>query len=422
MMQFLLRVIVLLLVLYGGAKAWVFYQAEQWLGGLKEQLALHMAIDHGWIGSSLWNGELILNDVEVRPFRLRESLKAERIVLGFGNRTALFSPPRNVNDEIDLPATLHLSIQGLQVPLTPNWSEYLHLQAPLWATLAPPCGDLNVISLEGLKALDYEQLKGEARFSVESAGTPFHKMTLSVALEELADLQAGIDWASREDLQQGSLSGVRGVVLNWRDLGLLDRVALRCAPETEVTREGYHLFLRKALQEKLAAIGMTFSESLLLAMDRFLPGQQALSVQLKANPGFDPQTIGQLSPEGVSEQLPLTLAVNGQGVVDTYYEVEVAKLQAALKPPAPVVPKEPVTPVIAETEQPAAKRFQEAEPQEVDAYIGLPIKVLQKDGKSTTGVLSDVSESRLDISVPMASGDVVFHVRRRDIERLEVYR
>ena len=61
------------------------------------------------------------------------------------------------------------------------------------------------------------------------------------------------------------------------------------------------------------------------------------------------------------------------------------------------------------------------DPAALALYSGFPVRLTHKDGKTTTGVLGEVLPKSIDVRVPMASGDVVFHVAPSDVQGAEVF-
>lgn len=429
MLKRLLPLAVFALVIWGGAKAWVYFQTQQWLAAVQETYALQGALDHGWIGSSLIDGEVIIHDLEIRPFRLKDTLSAEKARFRFGNRLALLSLPVSSNAGSGLPSRIRVELEGLQLPLSRNWQSILSLPEALIELTHAPCGPLQTSSVEGFEQLGYDSLQGSAdlRWRPMGDADEGYRIRLDLQLEELAEIGLGVSLSrlpfspdsAPEAATDRQPPAFYGAELALEDRGLQERIAVLCAPEQGLARSAYPAAFLRQWQNRAADLGMTFSPGILRAFGQYFAGGHSLNLSVKPGQDFDYALMAMVPAESVSQQLPLSLKLDNQGVLDTYYEIEFGKLLNKLYPPEPVAPPE-------EEPEPAPKalprQYEDFPLEELDTLGQLPVRVEHRNGKVTTGILDSVSAGSIDVSVPMASGDVVFHIRRRDIVSLQVYR
>lgn len=429
MIRAVLKLLILLVLVYGGLKGWVAWRTAQWVDALRGELALQAAINYQWISSSLLTGEVTLQGVSITPFQLRAPIEAESLTLSPGGLPALLSLPVDPEGgRWRLPEPFELQLQGLELPVTERWAIYdLGLSPVLQGMARLPCGERSDFGVQTWRELGFASLIVDGSLSLRpgaAARTLVYQHDLQIKgllesrLEVVVDEASWPSLVTPESRPEEGQPFWRSIDLTWKDERFLQRLARLC----DGTPDGP--FVRNTLanlQADLSELGLRLGPGLLTGLTEFLRGNSSVRVRVARPERSAHAAIMALPPTQVADRLPLTFMVNGKGVVDPYYEIDFARLQARLAPPAPEPAPASVAAVPEVAATPPERQYVEVDPLTLELYSGLPVRLRHQGGKVTTGVLAEVQPEGVDISVPMASGNVVFHIRRRDIESVEVY-
>lgn len=424
-------------VLYLLLKAWVHYQAHQWLEVLKADMSLHVAVSHDWLASSPFLGEVELKGLQISPFQLRQSLWAESLVIDFGGLHNLlaFRSPGAAGNPIVFPQALQVRIKNLQIPLTGRWAVYWDNPVPaVVSLLKPPCGEKSPYSEDSLFDMGYRDLRltGELEYAFNSSGETLqyrHSIKLHNVGESTVSMAvAGLSGPLSPDktaFYGHSPPLIRQLELMVMDQSFLGSLTQTCAAATGVSAADYPLLALKDFTKDLDALGVRLGPGISAALADYFRGEGTLRLKISPAEDFDYALWAMQPVSRVADYLPVSLSVNNRVVLDPYYEIDFARLL-----PLIIAPADKPADVADSSPKPAIKQDKSKSKQrsylavEIDAlslYTGFPVRLTHKTGKTTTGVLGVVLPNSIDIRVPMASGDVVFHVSPRDIETAEVY-
>ncbi|MBK8971883.1 MAG: hypothetical protein IPM37_11110 [Hahellaceae bacterium] len=431
MVRRLLKGLAICAALYLGLKAWMQYQAYVWLEAVKAEYATLGGLQYDWMNVSPAFAEITLHGVKISPFTLRETIAADQVSLKVGDLSQLMMLGQTIRQQADFrwPDALSVSVSQLQIPVTDRWTSYWENPLPgLTPVLMPPCGPRSVFSADDIKAMGWKILAFEGGFHwnfVPAERTlDFHGegSLLDLGRFTLALDLSSFEWPRGEAAEAPPAPRLERFDVNLEDQGGLSRIARFCADPVGVSAEQYPLRAFRHSQTQLEAIGIRLGEGVTAGLKAFFGGGKSLHVKVTPSEGFDLPTWLMQAPDKVADQLPVYFAVDDRVVIDPYYELQFERLMPALFPPPETVK---VTPAAAPRKplDTASKRksYSEVEKDTLALYVGFPIKLTHRDGKITTGVLGEVSPYNVDIKVPMASGDVVFHVIPRDIKKVEIY-
>lgn len=418
--------------LYLGLKAWMHYQAYIWLEAAKTAYSVDAAFQYSWMNASPALGEITLYGVEINPFQLRDAIKADRLTLKVGGMSQwlMLGHDTTRKPEFSWPDTLSVDVEQLQLPVTDRWSSYLHNPFPALASVVmPPCGDRQHFTAEDVKAMGWTHFVVDGRMDLDyQPGARTLNVNQYLSIQDGMSLKLSLGLSAFDWPQQGTQGSqppaphLQGLDLRIKDGGGLSRINHFCAGPTGVAADDYPLAAFRNTQDKLNKLGIKLGEGMTAGLKGFYRGGQLLHLKINPPEGFDLATWLMQAPEKVSGQLPVYFAVDDRVVIDPYYEIRFEQLMPALFPaPEPEKPLSQPPPKTSPDTAAQRKSYSEVEKETLALYVGFPVKITHQDGKITTGVLGEVSPYSVDVRVPMANGDVVFHVVPRDIKTVEVY-
>lgn len=410
MKRLLTSLLVLLVVLYLGFRAAVWWLTDQRMAEARSALEKHGVLERGTISSGL-GGQLVLGNAYWQDFRLTRPLEFSRLEFDAGSPLTLL---QTLADPATLPASWTLRAEGvglqLDATLFRNWvtaDGRNNGGAPALVRL--PCTVDTHRQLAGadLIRMGITRLAGDMLIRQDVQG-------LHAELDLSASASLYVNWPGLRLALPDPQSLLRELAhplrLTLRDGGLMRRLSAYCARESGLDEPAWAARAGEALARDLHARGVRASAPLLALYRRWLLEGGELSMAL--HPREPWWGIPVRDESGDSGDWAVTY--NGEVVPDLYLEpVPVPVVQAATAAPQPEVDK---------AESPEHEGWYTHAPEDVDAWLGYRVRVTLNNGKVVEGRLESTDEQALAVARPVAGGEVVYPILRRALSQVEIWR
>ncbi|WLQ12236.1 hypothetical protein O5O45_21150 [Hahella aquimaris] len=430
MKKFIVTTFLVVLGAYGAFKGLVWYQTDQAIAKFKEATALHMAVDYGWISSNL-EGEIIIKDVKLTPFQLRETIPIQEISLKFPSVFAMldyYSPLNRRSPQsadAGMPDSLEISVVHANLPMVDSWENYKSEpdgSHNVGEFLAIDCGDVDGVDVKEMREMGYDRLQVDA-----SWGYNYNSMSSMLSLFFNTDIQGVSNIQGRLDIDvdrnfswppsEGTrLPRLKYLTYLYEDASFIKRLTLFCTKKTGDSPAQFVEGSIEKSQQILAEAGVTPSADLVNAYAVYLKGDGSFEFILNPVEDLDYSLLAFMDMSSIVDALGLQLRMNQVMIPDLSANIDQAKLKAFLSPPPVVVDAPPPPPPKVE------KAYRQVEVDELDAYVGYPVRLKENSGKLVEGSIEKVLEYQIDVAVPLQTGSVSFHIKKRDIAEIKVYK
>ncbi|AZZ90448.1 hypothetical protein EUZ85_06815 [Hahella sp. KA22] len=428
MKKFIVTTFLVVLGAYGAFKGLVWYQTDQAIAKFKEATALHMAVDYGWISSNL-EGEIIIKDIKLTPFQLRETIPIQEISLKFPSVFAMldyYSPlnrrsPHSPN--ASAPDAFEITVTNANFPTVDTWENY---KSPEDGShnfndlLAINCGDVEEIEFKELRELGYDRLRVDASWGYRNEPVSANSsIFFNIDIQGMNNIQGQIDFdgaLSMPSSEGGKFPRVKYLSYVHQDASFNKRLSSFC---TRKTGDSPAQFIQGSVDktvQRMAEAGITLNQDLIGAYADYLKDGRVFEVIVNPVDELDYSLLAFMDMSSIVDALGLQLRMNQVMIPDLSATIDQTKLKAFLSPPPVVVeaPKPPPPKV--------EKAYRQVEVEELDAYVGYPVRLKENSGKLIEGSIEKVLEYQIDVAVPLQTGSVSFHIKKRDIAEIKVYK
>lgn len=406
--------VVLALVAFLVFKGSVWFLAGQRMAALGDEIADSGVVSWQRLSSNL-SGQVTLHGVQYQQFQLTRPVTVGQLSFTSGSPVALIQA---LLDPTQLPAEWQLDAEGSR----------LQLDAAMIKNWVAPEADANP-ALFGLTcAPDHRQQLGSGdlvRMGVSDiSGEILLRQSGSNLHFELSTAGTGSLELTARDYRLGRVSGAAGtgnaqlprpahidVVL--RDGGLMRKVALYCARESQMDVPEWVALITSGFRDALNARGYEPSKQLMALYQRWLSeGGQLEFAFDSASPTFG-VPVHTLEEAG-SNDAAFNLTYNQAGVPDVYL--------TRMEPELPELPEQAVEPVVPDESESAMADWRPAPVDEASRWLERTVRVTLASGRIVEGRLTSVNEDRLEVARMVDGGEVVYPMAIRAVEQFDVWR
>jgi len=416
--------VILTVIAYGTFKGLTWYQVSRFMLKVKSAAESHMAIQHGWIDSSV-SGEIVIHDLEISPFQLRKSLQIDKLTVRFDSLLGMLSsfPLFEKSENFNIPQSLELQWQDVVLPLSKNWSAYLpftDLQRDLFGLA---CGKTSSIGVGELLNMGYSDITHSAKLSydfdpasralqvkvdADFAGIGHHIGELNLRLAH------GWQWPPAADAMAPALTGL---YLAFDDKSIMRRLTLLCGKQGGYNQQEFIAATVTKTQQRLASIGISISAPLQNAYSTFLQGDGILEVIFEPAGAIDVMDLALQSPAEIEQRLNYSVKVNRVVIPDGTFKINGDRLLSYLFPSAQ--PPQTVQQVAATP--PPEYSYYPLRVEQLDHVVDNKIKLMQVSGQVVEGMLKAVENNRIDVNIPQQQGMALLHFDKIDIDNAWVW-
>ncbi|MEJ2345556.1 MAG: hypothetical protein P8076_13005 [Gammaproteobacteria bacterium] len=440
--KFVLAILVLAGVAYGGFKGYVYYKYKGAVDEAIAQAAPFVEIRYGSLTSSL-DGSIGLSDVTIIPRRYDDHFQIESIQVHFPNVLYLFNGASELKRG-QLPQRAGISIHGLKVQLDGqamrSLERDLRAKAARVAGGAGPCGDARVIGPSALQAMGYDNLVLDMdtgyRFEDGHDGMLVHlglksrnMWSMNIDMDLLGPTRSVISM-----MRARGASKLQAMTMDFKDDSYTGRLLKYCSQQSGRSEaDTINAMVNQAAAAYMREWGFVPGPGIRAAYRSFLTHPGELHITAKPSEPVNTASLALYRPQDRVRMLNLTAQVNGKPVSDlsmrtmqhTPAAPSVARQPAAPKPGSPRVTAPPhvvhrAAVPAAPTQPVSTTAYRQVSKRSLGSHVGRPVRVYTNEGQLRAGVLAAYSDGEAVIEQHIYGGTFAARVPVRDISKVEV--
>ncbi|WP_421869903.1 hypothetical protein [Motiliproteus sp.] len=444
-----LAVILLPLLVAGGAYGYYWYQIRSVVEDFARQLSPFATLSYGKIEAGL-DGVAGVSGLQLIPEGQKEGVSVDRVLFRASDPLELMQLRWGV-DKGQLPQRLGVEVQGVRLaadsPLLLQYQEMLPQQQQSDWMLGCKQAMASLTPTQLMQRLGYQELVLDLSISywfdnndkqlqvdLHTGMADGYEMDLGIVLDlkinqfDQHNLQFAQPWIS--DIQ-----------VDYQDLSLNARQNRFCAEGLGVEVEAYVDTHIELLLERYRQFGLEPGPALVAGYRQFLLGKGQFQLELLSGKQLGGPSLLGVTPELLLEQLAPKLWIDGQPIkplqvswvppeqgeasIEEEVRTRVEALNELLQSPFVEEPEEPEPAV--EVEQfssytPPSGGYQVVALERLPGFIGTQIRIRTQNGFLLQGRLLSVGEEELRIYREVGTGDATLPIAFRHIEQVQVYR
>ena len=384
-------------------------------------------------------GEISLNTVSVSPMG-QEGIIIDRISLK--SDPLFFLQFESRVNQGDWPESLSLAIEGLNVdfsmPIFLMMDQLADQQTEGVQLAALGCGRVTQFDMSALRMMGMRQGRFDFFLNLRNRETGPLNIQLLSNMQGWGELLLDFDMTG--DLALNNLHEAAPTLermsVSVRDTGFNQRRNQFCSMQTGLTIADYRQAHQTLVNEWITETDIPIPENLIAAYHQLAEPGASLSVALDAS-GINQETL--LSAEHLFEQLTqsLTVTINNQAqLIDgENTDLILALLDHPIILDTESMQEEPeqaldgprsmpgvASPPVQSAPSIEPKRYQKTSPDQLESYIGHPVRFFTSFGKRVDGILVSVDGSTARVAERVQHGVAQYPVELETIQATEVYR
>ncbi len=431
---FLLGLLVIAGLAYGGIKAYLYYSLKSEMDQLARQFSLFGKLEYGSLSSSV-NGSLAVHDLTLRVHGMDDEARIKTLRYQTPNLWYLLQDSKQL-EKGRIPQRLSLDIEGLALDLYGEFTDRLEeLISQLNLQLHgvnPLCGGRLFFGPSEMRDMGYEEIVADMHigYRLDAANarlildiTSNSRDMAAVSLQGIVD---GItDTSVISLIQAGSQPRLSQVTVNYTDLSYTRRQVEFCAGLSKLEVNEY--IEAEANQQPVyygSTWGIVPGPGLRQAYRAFLsnPGQIDLSFELPES--VTPETVALFKPEDIPGLLNLKLRINGDEVTDlrfSFYQGQQlnvgSKFENLFAPPgSKPAPRPHREKKITRYET----RYHVVPVTSLNKYLGEEVRLQTSSGQARLGFLIRVGSNVAQVEQRVHGGKFTMQVPVGSITKAEV--
>ncbi len=450
-MRYLLLLIALPFVVYGGLWGYLYYQTKSVVDQMIAQAGPLAQVKYGGIAVSLFESHVGVRDLVVSSPAMGSDVRAEAVLYDPPDLSTLLSTKKIVESGKPPPA-LSMQVRGLVM----DWGMFEDAGNPMGDAASPfaaVIGD-GCVGGKAIKQVDLRSMGFSTPVVDFNLGYVLDASIGVVTLDfrmDMRNIQSFIGSMQMEmDPSEVAMMAMTGQapVMRYASLTLRDDGYQAAANQLCASRAGIEAaaYVEQRILAGLAMAkdsGITADDAVIAGFRQFVEGGGDLTLVMEP---FNPVDVSKLhlyKPEDALRMVRPRLDVNGapldlaaitqvpSGVTESLAAMPAAPTAQPAAPagtdPAAADPAEPATPVPAAAvvdAKPARPRqeFRATAVTDLGNYIGHQMKLTTMDGREFSGVLLALDEKGLRIERRLSGGKAVFPFNPDDLRSVEVLR
>jgi hypothetical protein len=420
MRKVLLAILVLPLLVYGGIKAYLWYQVRQELNRVVDLAAPFATIEYGGIFSSL-QGRVGVREISIEPHGAARRIALATMEFRAPNLWLLIQGERQL-ERGSVPERLGVSLRGFTLPvddsLLRNVDQLARTQGNINSAERTTCGGVERVGARELRAMGYDELTfdvdvGYDLFPSKHALTVRCDFTGEDMFAMSLDASFSLGTSSAELVNASQINPqISGLTLIYRDDSYTQRKNRFCAEKSGTSVRRYVNAEVEHTAKIAENLGYRLSDGILSAYRSFRNAPGELLVTANPVEPIGAAALAGLTPDEVIARLNLAVQINQKPFSDLH--IAVIEAPTALSDETSPVPK-------SEGERVLVHRYRETTRQELPQHIGRKIRILTSRGKEFDGKLVRIKDDGdLKVEKRTRGGSIVFEVPKSDIRQLYV--
>ena len=427
-MKKVLLLILLVAVIVGGVKGFIYYKVTTQLDDAIAALSPFVRISYEGVSSSL-GGKVNVQGVKVNTYGSNLEVAIDEVGVNFSNlKTLLF-----IGDDLKrqrLPKRMGLTLNHVRMDLQ-SLKPYMTMlqsqsQQPFQDYSLLGCGalekadPLNVLQQLGYSELDssmklaYRWDRASRRFTVDSE-LRWHEMTNSAVIIEFDQIAAltVAAFASEPELKR--------ISINVEDEGYNARLLDHCAADQKITNDEFITLHMAMLKTALAEQGIRLSERVFDAYRYYLKAEGGLMLQMRPGSMQQLANLDMYKPSDIPDLLGLEIHMGDEVIRDIEFDWDEKKFKQTMASLVEQPKAKDVATVSKPTQQePSGPQFVKIKPSMLATQMHQTLRITTADKRKLEGVLTKINGERIFIDVPLGGGSATLPVRIADISLVKV--
>ncbi len=406
--------VVLALVAFVVFKASVWFLAGQRMAALGDGIAESGVVSWQRLSSSL-SGQVTLHGVQYQQFQWTQPVTIGQLSFATGSPVALIQA---LLDPAQLPVEWQLDAEGarlqLDAAMIKNWVAPKDNATP--ALFGLTCGPDHRQQLGSgdLVRMGESDISGEILLRQSRNNLHFELNTAGAGSVELTARDYRLDLVSgAAGMESAQLLPPAHIDVILRDGGLMRKVALYCARESQMEVPEWVALISSGFRDALNARGYEPSKQLMALYQRWLSEGGQLEFTL-ASASLTLGVPVHISKAADSNEAAFNMTYNLAGVPDVYL--------TRMEPELPELPEQAVEPVVPDESEAAIADWRPAQVEEASRWLERTVRVKLASGRIVEGRLTSVNENRLEVARMVDGGEVAYPLAIRAVERFDVWR
>lgn len=325
-----LGLLVVVVLAYGGIKAYMYYSLKTKMDQLAQQFSLFGKLEYGGLTTSV-KGSLSIEDIKIRVHGMDDELRIKAIHYQTPGMLYLLQANKQL-EQGRIPESLSLSIESLTVDLFGEFTDRLEqfvsdLNFQLQG-VNPLCGGRLFFGPREMRDMGYEEITGDIqigyRFDPANANivVDITTTTQDMAAARIQGLIERINDTSIVSMMQpGHQPRLGKITVNYTDQSYTKRQTEYCAGLSKLGLNEY--IAAEANQQPVYYSyiwGIVPGPGLRQAYRAFLTNPERIDVSLELPESVTPENVRLFKPEDIPGLLDLKLSVNGEAVKDLSFD------------------------------------------------------------------------------------------------------
>ena len=431
--NFVLGVLVIVVLAYGGTKAYMYYSLKNKMDQLAQQFSLFGQLEYGGLTTSV-KGSLAVEDISIRIHGMDDELRIKTVRYQTPNLLYLVQANKQF-EQGRIPESLSLSVEGLNIDLFGEFTDRLEqmvneMNFQLHG-VNPLCGGRLFFGPRELRDMGYEEIRGDMQigYYYDAANAQIivdiTSSTQDMAAFRMQGIIEGITDTSIFGLMQPTNPPrLSKIFVNYTDQSYTKRFTEYCAALSKLELNEY--IAAEASQQPVYysySWGFVPGPGLRQAYRAFLtnPGQVDISMELPES--VTPDNIELFKPEDIPGLLDLKVSVNGNPVEDLsfdFYQGQKLDMsdkfdQLFAQPGAePATPQKPKKRVKYET------KYYRVPVSGLKKYLGEEVRLRTTSGKTRLGYLAKIGKNVAFVEQRIHGGKFTMQVDLGSVTKAEV--
>ena len=423
---------------YGGIKAYIYYETRDALQGLVKTAAPFVTIEYGGIGSDLWSGTVRVEQIKFSPTGISDSVRVGAAQVSAGNLRHLFRLIQRAKDRAP-PDRLGMALQEVRVDLNGGLvrtaERFIAMAAQANPAVAPAahCGHQSTADIAILRRLGYDMLVLDAEFDYDfNRSAEMAKIVGAIKMHDMTrvafDMKlVGVPAQSTDAVRPAPQLREFGMMAE--DLSYNDRLKRFCAQAAKLNEQEYIAIETGPQSMFFRQLGIIPGPGLQQAYRDYLskPGG-TIEVRVRPGDALDPASLKLFKPTDILAMLNATLNINGKPVQDLSFEigpVQTAQVRPEAKPESEVKPPVPAqkpssAPPAAAAREPVADQFRVVQVAELGRYLNRHVRLHERGQSPREGTLVQVSGRIAVLERQYGTGHIVVRVPLPLVDKAEV--
>ena len=429
---FVLGLLVVVVLAYGGIKAYMYYSLKNHVDRLAQQFSLFGQLKYGDLTTSV-KGSLAVEDLEIRIHGINDEMRIKAIRYQTPNLLYLLQAKKHF-EQGRFPESMSLSIEGLNIGLFGEFTDRLEqiiseLNFQLQG-VNPLCGGRLFFGPRELRDMGYEEITSDIQmgYLFDPANAlvivSINSSTRDMAALEIQSIIEGISNTSFTNMAQPDNPPRLKATINYTDQSYTKRQTEYCAG---LSKLGINEYIAAEANQRPAYYGLTWGivpgPGLRQAYGAFLTNPGQIDVSLELPESVTPDNVHLFKPEDIPGLLNLQVSVNGEAVKDLsfdFYKGKKLDLSGnidrlfATPEAAPVAPLREKKIVKYET------KYHTVPVSSLEKYVGEEVRLQTTSGKTRLGFLTKIGSNVAHVEQRVHRGRFTMTVPLGSIAKAEV--